>query len=134
MNFNFTIIEYKGGGRGSTRGVTNGGDVHHTGQKEQGTAAGRPGRAEHDLRQGVVPNFADAALQTLQESLGGLDLGKKALLGLELGRVHAAPAAAEFHRMLEVQHLVVQQVLEGKARHARVVEDAADHDGVVGGI
>ena len=33
-----------------------------------------------------------------------------------------------------MQHLVVDDVLDDVARHARVVEDPADDDGVVGGV
>jgi len=33
-----------------------------------------------------------------------------------------------------MEHLVKQDVFNGVARHTRVVEDAADHDGVVRGI
>ena len=36
--------------------------------------------------------------------------------------------------MLEVEHLVVEQVLDGVARAGGAVEDAADDDGVVGGV
>src|SRR6266404_7447218 len=36
--------------------------------------------------------------------------------------------------MLQVEHFVKHNVLNHKARHARMVEDAADHDGVVGGV
>src|ERR1039458_1138977 len=43
-------------------------------------------------------------------------------------------APSEFDRMLQVEHFVVEDVLNGVARHARVVEDATDDDGVVGGV
>ena len=33
-----------------------------------------------------------------------------------------------------MKHLVEDDVLDGEARHARMVEDAADNDSVVGGI
>lgn len=48
--------------------------------------------------------------------------------------MHAAPAAVESDRMLQMQHLVKQNVFNRVARHARVVEDAADDNGVVGRI
>jgi hypothetical protein len=38
------------------------------------------------------------------------------------------------HGVLEVEHLVVEQVLDGVARAGGAVEDAADDDGVVGGV
>lgn len=36
--------------------------------------------------------------------------------------------------MLEVEHLVIQQILDGTSRSVGAVEDAADDDGVVGGV
>jgi hypothetical protein len=36
--------------------------------------------------------------------------------------------------VLEVEHLVIEQVLDGVARAGGAVEDAADDDGVVGGV
>ena len=36
--------------------------------------------------------------------------------------------------MLQVEHFVVEDVFDGISRHVRVVEDAADDDGVVRGI
>ena len=46
----------------------------------------------------------------------------------------AAAQAARLDGVLEVQHLVVEQVLDGVARAGGAVEDAADDDGVVGGV
>ena len=46
----------------------------------------------------------------------------------------AAAAGFDADGMLEVEHLVVEQVLDGAARGVRAVEDAADDDGVVGGV
>ena len=46
----------------------------------------------------------------------------------------AAAAGFDADRVLEVQHLVIQQVLDGVARSPGAVEDPADHDGIVGGI
>jgi hypothetical protein len=36
--------------------------------------------------------------------------------------------------MFEVEHLVVEQVLDGAARGVGAIEDARDDDGVVGGV
>ncbi len=33
-----------------------------------------------------------------------------------------------------MEHLVKHDVLDDESRHARMVEDAADYDGVVGGV
>ena len=46
----------------------------------------------------------------------------------------ASPAASEFNGVLQMEHFVEEDVFHCVARHARVVEDAADDDGVVGGI
>ena len=48
--------------------------------------------------------------------------------------MHASPAPSQFDRVLQMQHLVKQNVFDGVARHARMVEDTADHDGVVGRV
>src|SRR5208282_792608 len=69
-----------------------------------------------------------------QELLSMGQLGKEFLFVQKFSRVHAAAAAPEFYRMLQMQHLVEQDVFDGVAGHAWMVEDAADDDGVVGGI
>ena len=48
--------------------------------------------------------------------------------------MHTPPAAPKFDWVLQVQHLVVEDVFDRVAGDAGVVEDAADDDGVVGGI
>ncbi len=45
-----------------------------------------------------------------------------------------AAAAAQLYRMLQMEHFVIDDVLDGVTRHALVVEGATDHDGVVCGI
>ena len=48
--------------------------------------------------------------------------------------MYTSSAPSQFHRVLQMQHLVKKDVFDGVSRHARVIKDAADHDGVVGGI
>ena len=48
--------------------------------------------------------------------------------------MHASPTAAQLDWVLQVQHFVVEDVLDDVAGDAWVVEDAADDDGVVGGV
>src|SRR5438105_1244492 len=48
--------------------------------------------------------------------------------------MHAPAAASQFDRMFQVQHLVVDDVLDSKSRHSRTVENPAYDDGVVRGI
>jgi hypothetical protein len=66
--------------------------------------------------------------------LGFFQLGKEAFICLELSRVNAATAGFDADGMFEVEHLVVEEVLDGAARRVRAVEDAADHYGVVSSI
>ena len=45
--------------------------------------------------------------------------------------MHAAASGAYGDGVLQVQHLVIQQVLDGTTRCSGTVKDAADDDGVV---
>ena len=64
----------------------------------------------------------------------GSEFGEEALLGLELARVNAAAASLHANRMFEVEHLVVEEILDSATRRVRPIEDAADDDRVVRGI
>ena len=46
----------------------------------------------------------------------------------------AAAAAVELHRMPQVQHLVINDVLDSISGNRRMIEDPADNDGVVGRV
>jgi len=48
--------------------------------------------------------------------------------------MHNAPAAAEFDGMSQVQHLMIDKILNRIKRYARRVKNAADDDGVMCGI
>ena len=48
--------------------------------------------------------------------------------------MHAAAAAPQFNRMLQMQHLVIHDEFDDVARDGRVIENVADDDGVVGRI
>jgi len=61
-------------------------------------------------------------------------MGEEALFGLELAGVDAAAACLHSHGVLEVQHLVIEQVFDGAAWRVGAVEDTADDDGVVRGV
>src|SRR5438477_541286 len=50
---------------------------------------------------------------------------------LDSPRVHAPSSGLHPNRMLEVQHLVIQQILDRAARRVRPVEHPAHHDGVM---
>ena len=73
-------------------------------------------------------------LQALEVGLGFFELGEEAFFGLELAGVDAAAAGFDADGVLEVQHLVVEEVLDGAAGSIGAVEDAGDDDGVVGGV
>ena len=53
---------------------------------------------------------------------------------LELARVDTPAAASQFDWVLQVEHLVVEDVLDDEAWNAGIVEYAADDNRVVGGI
>src|ERR1700722_8060540 len=79
--------------------------------------------------------FARAqALQTLDEGESFGELRKAGFLGFKFRGVNATAQAAGSHWMFKVQHLVVEQVLDGVARAGGAIEDAADDDGVVSGV
>src|SRR5215469_12637392 len=59
------------------------------------------------------------------------ELRKQPLLRLKLRPVDAAPASAQLHRMLQVQHLVIDNVFDRIARYSRMIEDATHDDRVV---
>jgi hypothetical protein len=68
--------------------------------------------------------------EELEVGLSLIEFGEEAFFGLELAGVDAATAGG----VLEVEHLVVEKVLDGAAGGVGAVEDAADDDGVVGGV
>ena len=73
-------------------------------------------------------------LEKLEIGLSFVQLREEALFGLELARVDAAAARFDADGVLEVEHLMVQQVLDSTAGGVGPVEDAGDDDGVVGGV
>src|SRR4029077_13630593 len=56
------------------------------------------------------------------------------LLCLKLLRVYAPPATAQSHRMFKVQHLVIQNVLDGITRYSRMIENPAYDNSIVSRI
>ena len=81
----------------------------------------------------ITPS-CDAASECLEERLRVGELRELFFFVLELPWMDTTPSAARPDRMLEVEHLVVDDVFDGIARHPRVIEQAADDDGVVGGV
>ena len=70
-------------------------------------------------------------LQALEEGVGVGDAREEFFFCLEVGRVHASAAAAQPDGMLQVEHLVVDDVFQHKARDAGMIKDTADDDGIV---
>src|SRR5271165_4407609 len=73
-------------------------------------------------------------LQPLQKCLGLVQLREQPLFCLEFRPVNAAAAAPQLHGMLEVQHLVIDDVLHSASRYPEMIENPADHNGVVCGV
>ena len=73
-------------------------------------------------------------LKTLKKCYSFGKLRKTCFFSFEFTRVDAAPRAPHTHRVLKVQHLVVQQVFDRVARAGGAVEDAAHHNCVVGSV
>ena len=66
-----------------------------------------------------------------KKSFGFIQVRKEFLFSLKFRGVHTAAATAQLHGMLQVQHLVVDDVFHGVAGNPRVVEDAAHDDSIV---
>src|SRR5579871_6701983 len=73
-------------------------------------------------------------LHSLQEGVCLVYAREQLFFGLEFGGVDATAAAAQLYGMLQVQHLVVDDVFEDELGDRGVIEDPADDDGVVRGI
>ena len=73
-------------------------------------------------------------LQALEVGFGGIEFGEETLFGLELAGVDAAAAGFDADGVFEVEHLVVEEIFDGAAWGVGAIEDAADDDGVVGGV
>jgi len=69
--------------------------------------------------------------EAFEIGFGGFEFGEEAFFGLELAGVYTAATGFDADWVLEVEHLVVEEILDGAARGVWAVEDAADDDGVV---
>jgi hypothetical protein len=74
------------------------------------------------------------SLQTSQVGLCGVQFREETLLCLELAGVDTAAAGFDADGVLEVQHLVVEKVLDGAAWGIGAIEYTADDDGIVRGV
>jgi len=69
--------------------------------------------------------------QAFQELLCLFELREEFFFFTEGCGMHQPPAAAELHRMPQVQHLMIDKVLNGIKRDTRGIKDAADDDCVM---
>ena len=70
----------------------------------------------------------------LENLLGLLEAFKAPLIFVKRWRVDAAARAAVFDGMLQMEHFVIQDILDGQAVHFGRIQQAAEDDGVVRGI
>jgi hypothetical protein len=73
-------------------------------------------------------------LQALNERQGLFELRELTLVRFECGGMDTPAKPAHLHRVLEVKHFVIQQVLDRVTRTRGAIEYPAHHDRVVGGI
>ena len=73
-------------------------------------------------------------LEALEVGFGGFEFGEETRFGLELAGVNAAAAGFDADGVLEVEHLVVEEILDSAAGGIGAVEDAANDDSVVGSV
>src|SRR6185437_10208672 len=76
------------------------------------------------------PVFQDI-LKVQQESLRFRSRGKEFFFSLEFGGVYATPATPQLNGVLQMKHLVVNDVFKYRLRHAGMIESAADDNRVV---
>src|ERR1700680_1435639 len=50
---------------------------------------------------------------------------------MELGRMHASPAPTQPYRMLQLKHVVIQNVLRRISRNREIIENSADDNCIV---
>src|SRR5262249_50419023 len=75
-----------------------------------------------------------AVLQAFQQFFGSFEFGKESFLVLKSFGMNAASAAIQLDWMLQVQHLVINEIFHCITRHVCAIEDPADDNCVVGGI
>lgn len=70
----------------------------------------------------------------LQKYLCFVQLRKQLFFFPECRWMHQPPAAAQLYRMPQVQHFVIDEILDRIERHAGAVKNAAHDDGIVRGV
>src|SRR5262249_17021415 len=97
----------------------------------------KPSRSDRDpssaLRDREFSLLLDRA-QVLQILLRRLQMGAQLLFLFDRSRMNAAPAAAQLHGVPQVEHRMVDQILQRVLRARSAVKNATHHDGVVRGI
>src|SRR5579864_2949405 len=82
----------------------------------------------------ILAAFGGLRLQALQEGIRLSHAWEKLFLGLKLRGMDAPAAAAQLDGVFQVEHFVVDDVIQHVPRHGGMIEDTADDDGVVRGI
>ena len=81
-----------------------------------------------------LDGLKNEASEALEVGLCGIELGEETLLGLKLARVDATTAGFDADRVLEVEHLVVEEVFDGTSGRVGTVEDTGNDNGVMCGV
>jgi hypothetical protein len=94
-------------------------------------APGVPARPRRIRRRKRAVPTSFLQLNHPEKSTCPLQLRKQSLFIMKFPRVHAAAAPPHFYRMLQMQHLVKQNVLDRITRHPRMIKNAADNNRIV---
>ena len=77
---------------------------------------------------------AESAGQAVQKFSGGQELIEFLFFGTKFGRMRKQAAAGAARGMLDVQHFVIENVLDDKLRNARLIHAAIEKNLVGAGI
>src|SRR6266853_2095541 len=94
-------------------------------------APGVPARPRKIRRNKRAAATSCVQLNHPEKSTCPLQLRKQSLFIMKFPRVYAAATPSHFHRMLQMQHLVKQNVLDRITRHPRMIKNTADDNRIV---
>ena len=94
-------------------------------------APGVPARPRKIRRNKRAVPTSFVQLNHPEKSTCPLQLRKQSLFIMKFPRMYAAAAPPHFHGMLQMQHLVKQNVLDRITRHPRMIKNAADDNRIV---
>lgn len=73
----------------------------------------------------------DGKSEDAQKAESPLQFWKHFLFAPKFAGMHTPAYTSQLHRMLQVQHLVENDIFDGVTRNAGIIKDAADYDRVV---